>query len=197
MNTTIKKSKLLLVSAIIGAAYIIYIIVYFAGLTTESLGGALATALVLPHIVAVIIAILFNIFGYIINNRWLALASGIFYIISLILIPIYFMYVIIEAILSFIAFAKIKKEPEIRIRRESYLNERKKTATSTKKEVAQKIKLEPTPVVAKPTVETKTASSSKQATLKFDVNKLANIIIIFSSISLLFGIGVIIYVLIN
>lgn len=197
MNTTIKKSKLLLVSTIIGATYMIYIIVYFAGATTESLGGALATALVLPHMAAVIIAVLFNIFGYIINNRWLALASGIFYIISLILMPIYFMYVIIEAILSFIAFAKIKKEPEIRIRRESYLNERDTTAATTKKEVTQEINPEPAPVVTKSSIETKTVLRSKQTTLKFDVNKLANIIIIFSAIALLFGLGVIIYVLIK
>lgn len=197
MNTTVKKSKLLLISAIIGAAYMIYIIAYFAGATSESLGGALATALVLPHMAAVIIAVFFNILGYIMNNRWLALASGIFYIVSLILMPIYFMFVIIEAILSFIAFAKIKKEPEIRIRRESYLNDRDATLTTTEKEVTQEIKPDPTPAAIKPKVEIKATPSSKQTTLKFDVNKLANLVIIFSAIALLFGFGVIVYVLIK
>lgn len=195
MNTTVKKSKLLLISAIIGAAYMIYIIAYFAGATTESLGGALATALVLPHMAAVIIAVFFNVLGYIMNNRWLALASGIFYIVSLILMPIYFMFVIIEAILSFIAFAKIKKEPEIRIRRESYLNDRDTTLATNEKEITQEIKPEPTPVAIKPKVEMKATPSSKQTTLKFDVNKLANLVIIFSAIALLSGFGVIVYVL--
>jgi hypothetical protein len=109
-----KRSKLLLISAIIATLYCIYLVFYFtSGMGssdgTEALGAGLAAALVVPHFIIVGIGTVFNWVAYGLKLRWAALVAGILFAASILLMPIYFMFVIIEAILCFIAFAKMKK----------------------------------------------------------------------------------------
>ena len=105
-----KKSKLLLIAAILGAAYLIYLISYFTGaIGEEAVSGAIATALVTPHMVCVGIAAIFNWIGWAMSVRWGALVAGILYAVSMVLMPIYFMFVIIQMILCFVGFAKLKQ----------------------------------------------------------------------------------------
>ena len=64
-----KRSKLLLVSGIIGTLYGIYIIYYFLNAASsssgaEQIGAGLATALVMPHMAFVWLALILNWLGY-------------------------------------------------------------------------------------------------------------------------------------
>jgi hypothetical protein len=71
-----KRNVALLIGAIIGLAYGIYIVSYFATQTAsaisggDSLGmlsGGLATVMVLPHMICVLVAVIFNIVARAIN----------------------------------------------------------------------------------------------------------------------------------
>lgn len=114
-----KMSKLLLISFIIGVLYLIYSAGYWSGAFSpdledaEQIGGMLATALVAPHLVATTLAVLFNCLGLFMRSRGFALAGAILYSVAILFFPMYFMFVIIEAILSYIGFAKMKKESNL------------------------------------------------------------------------------------
>lgn len=110
-----KRSILLLLSAIIGVLYIAYSISYWTGAntgntsTTTVIGAGLATALVFPHLICAGLAVIFNILGWTMNHRGFALTGAILYAVSMLLFPFYFMFVLLEAILSFVGFARLKK----------------------------------------------------------------------------------------
>ncbi len=109
-----KRSKLLLIAGIIGTLYVIYLISYFGGASTsgdsaEAAGAAIASLLVAPHMVLTGIGVIFNWIGFGLKARWAALVAGILYAVAMVLFPMYFMFVLIEMILCFVAFAKMKK----------------------------------------------------------------------------------------
>ncbi|MGO1470086.1 MAG: hypothetical protein ACTHW2_08700 [Tissierella sp.] len=108
-----KKNKLALISWVLSLLYVIYLITYFGegigdGTSSEQAGAAIATALVLPHMLTVGIGLIFNILGYFLNNRAFVLVGAILYSVSILLFIMYFMFVIIQMILSYVAFAKMK-----------------------------------------------------------------------------------------
>ncbi|RGD64486.1 hypothetical protein DXA98_10565 [Lachnospiraceae bacterium OF09-6] len=109
-------SKCLLISFIIGVLYILYSISYWSGTagsgadTAEQIGSGIATALVMPHLICTALAVLFNGFGLFMKKRGFALTGAILYTVALVLFPMYFMFVIIEVILSFIGYAKTPKD---------------------------------------------------------------------------------------
>lgn len=113
-----KKSKLLLASSIIGTVYLIYLIFYFTNNFiiskdgAEIIGAGLAAALVTPHIVCVGIAVIFNWLGWALKVRWGALVAGIMYAVSMVCMFLYAVFVLIEMIFCFIAFAKMKHASE-------------------------------------------------------------------------------------
>ncbi len=109
------KNKLLLISFVLGMAYSIYLFAYFTGAIgssegSEQIGAALATAIIMPHMIVTVLATIFNGLGCFLNKRGFALVGAILYVIAMVLMPIYFMFVIIQMILSFIGFAKMRKE---------------------------------------------------------------------------------------
>lgn len=109
-----KKSVLLLISAIIGVAYIIYSISYWGGASSgssgaEAIGAGIATVLVMPHLICTGLAVLFNILGWAMSSRGFALTGGILYAVAMVVFPFYFMFVLIEVVLSFIGFVRLKK----------------------------------------------------------------------------------------
>lgn len=109
-----KRSKLLLVSGIIGALYLIYLASYCSSTASaaegaEAIGVGIGIALIMPHAVLTGIAVIFNWVGFALRVRWGALTAGILYAVSMLLMPLYFMFVLIEMILCFVAFAKMKK----------------------------------------------------------------------------------------
>ena len=112
-----KRSILLLIAALLGTAYSIYLALYFGGALfestgTEQIGAGLATALVMPHMVFVWVAAIFNWIGFLCRFRWSALVAGILYATAMILFSMYFIFVIIEMILCFVAYATMKKTSE-------------------------------------------------------------------------------------
>ena len=78
----------------------------------EQIGAGLATALVMPHMAFVWLALIFNWLGYFLKLRWAALVAGILYAVAMLAFFIYFMFVIVEMILCFVAFAKMGKKHE-------------------------------------------------------------------------------------
>ncbi len=113
-----KKQKLnlfLLISLIIGVLYLIYSACYWGGVNTtggdtaEQIGSGIATAIVIPHLVCTALGVIFNALGLFLRSRGFALTGAILYTVAIFLFPIYFMFVIIEMILSYIGFAKMKK----------------------------------------------------------------------------------------
>lgn len=108
-----KHSKLLLISAIIGTLYAIYLIVYFStGISSndsaEAVGAVIATALVIPHMILVILAAIFNWVAYGTNKRGLALTGGILYSVAGVLFLLYILFVVPSIVLSFVGYAKLK-----------------------------------------------------------------------------------------
>ncbi|NLD17628.1 MAG: hypothetical protein GX666_08620 [Tissierellia bacterium] len=110
----VKKSKLALVSLVLSTLYVIYLFKHFGGGIVsndgaEAAGAAIASALVFPHAIMVLIGVIFNALGYFMNNRYFVLVGAILYAVSMVLFLLYFMFVIVQMILSFIAFAKMSK----------------------------------------------------------------------------------------
>lgn len=109
------KSKALIVSAVLGVAYSIYLITYFSGAmsdansTGEALGGAIATALVMPHMICVVLAAIFNVIGALANKSGFALTGAILYCVGGVIFLMYMPFVLPMMILSFIGYSKVKK----------------------------------------------------------------------------------------
>ena len=111
-----KKNILLLIAGILGVLYVIYITGHFGGgLTTSStdaelVGAGLATAIVMPHITCTIGAVIFNIIAYFSNKKWAALVAAILYAVAIVLFFLYGIFVVIQMILCFVAFAQMKNK---------------------------------------------------------------------------------------
>lgn len=108
-----KRNKLLLIAFIIGLAYLVYLIAYFSGAVgsstgTEQAGAAIATAMVTPHMICVLLAVIFNGLGYFKNAKGFALTGAILYAVAMVIFLPYFIFVVLEMILSFIGYAQIK-----------------------------------------------------------------------------------------
>lgn len=106
-------NKCLIFSIILTILYFVYSFVYWSdpNILEETSQSAfdLATFLVAPHFVFVLLAALFDVFALFTRKRPLALISGIFYILSIILLPFYVLFVIVQTVLSFVAFFQLKK----------------------------------------------------------------------------------------
>lgn len=108
-----KKNLLLLISAVIGLAYSIYIISHFSGAMSgstgaEAAGAAIATALVTPHMILVVLATIFNWVAWFTNKAGFALVSGILYAVGGVVFLGYFLFVVPSMVLSFVGYAQLK-----------------------------------------------------------------------------------------
>ncbi len=112
-----KKNKLLFISFMIGLLYLVYSYFYWNGAIStdndaEAVGAGIAIVLVFPHLICAAIAVIFNGLGWYFHKRGFALTGGILYAVAMVLFPMYFFFVLIEMILSFIGFSQIKKSKE-------------------------------------------------------------------------------------
>lgn len=109
-----KKSKLALIALILSVLYAIYLVSYFTGAVTNetdsaaAVGAGLASVIVMPHLIAVVIGAITNAIGYFFSSRGFILSAGILYTVALVLFPMYFMFVIIQLILCFVAYVRMK-----------------------------------------------------------------------------------------
>ncbi len=101
-----------LLCLILTVAYAVYIIGYFSNVSAENLGGALATAIVTPHMVCVAVAAVMSIIGFFGKARWAFLVTGIMLVVAAVIFLAYAAFVVIQAILAFIAYARMGTKTE-------------------------------------------------------------------------------------
>lgn len=92
--------------------YAIYIYTYFNGVSTKNLGGAIATAMVTPHMACVVVAAIFALLGFFGKKRWAMLTCGILLVVAAVIFMTYAPMVAIQAILAFVAYARMGVKAE-------------------------------------------------------------------------------------
>ena len=108
------RSKVLFVCAILATIYSLYLIFYFGSSMTssdsaEAIGGAIATALVTPHMIFMTVGAIFSWLGFLLRKPWCALVGAILYCVSALLFMLYLFFCIPMIILGFIGYAKQRK----------------------------------------------------------------------------------------
>ena len=113
-----KKSKVLFAAALLSTLYVIYLLVYFGGhLDTsdevELVAGAIASAIVAPHIFFIVLGSIFNWIGFFTRKPWAALVGAIFYCVAAGVLLLYIVNTAPLIILGFIGYSNQKKLNEI------------------------------------------------------------------------------------
>lgn len=109
-----KRSKILMAATALATIYVVYLISYFFGTTAnsegaEAVGGAIATALVMPHMLMFLIGAIFGWIGVIAKKSWAALVGAILYSVGTLLFMLYAMFGAPILILGFVGYSKQKK----------------------------------------------------------------------------------------
>ncbi len=108
------RSKALFVCSLLATIYLIYLIIYFGGAmgdlnSSEEIGGAIATALVTPHMVVMGIGAIFSWIGFFTRKPWAALVGAILYCISALLFIMYVLFCVPMIVLGFVGYSNQKK----------------------------------------------------------------------------------------
>ena len=110
-----KKSKILLVAAIIGTICSIILFTYLTntvqnrtGSDAQQAGTLIGATIALPSVLLSAISTIFAWVGFGTNKRGFALASGILYAVAIVLMLPWFMFNIVQMILCFIAYGTMK-----------------------------------------------------------------------------------------
>ncbi|MGL4453147.1 MAG: hypothetical protein ACRCTZ_18450 [Sarcina sp.] len=110
-----QKSKTAIISGVLGVLYSIYLIGYFGNAIfgtsdgAEALGGAIASAMVTPHLILVVLASIFMLIGAFINKSGFVLTGAILFSVAAVAFFIYAMFVAPMIILGFIGYSKVRK----------------------------------------------------------------------------------------
>ena len=115
-NQKKKRSVILLIACIIATAVYIYLFTYMGGSidkldsmsSTEQLGTEIAMSIASPSLIVAGIGTILAWIGWLFKIRGFALAAGILFAVAMILLPSWFMFHILQMILCFVAFAKMK-----------------------------------------------------------------------------------------
>ncbi len=108
-------SKMVLVSTILVSLYAIYLMAYFYGGIANSNSdaeagvGVIATALVTPHMILIVLGVVFSVVALFANKNWAAITSCVLVFVSTLLMPIYFMFTIPLGIIGIIAIVCLNK----------------------------------------------------------------------------------------
>lgn len=108
------RSKILFTASTLAAIYSLYLVFYFSGTTlnsdgVEAIGGAIASALIAPHMIMFLIGAIFGWVGFIFKKAWAALVAAILYSVGTVFFLMYAMYGVPIMILGFIGYAKQAK----------------------------------------------------------------------------------------
>lgn len=108
------RSKTLFVATALATIYVVYLIShFFGGIASsegaEAIGGAIATALVMPHMLMFLIGAVFGWLGLLARKTWAALVAAILYSVGTLLFLAYFMFGVPLLILGFVGYSKQKK----------------------------------------------------------------------------------------
>ncbi|MGB3414623.1 MAG: hypothetical protein WBA28_07905 [Microbacteriaceae bacterium] len=116
MTTTVKRwNILLIIAAVLGSAYAIYLSTYIANSSSQTgsagtkAGIAIAVAIMTPHLILVITAAVLNIITVFTNSPILALLTAIFYSVAALVFLLYILFVIPSIVLSWIGFVQLRK----------------------------------------------------------------------------------------
>lgn len=93
--------------AVLTVLYAVYIVSYFGETSMNSLGGSLATMFVMPHLICVAVAAAFSIVGFFAKKRWAMMTSGIMMAVAAAVFPMYAGFVIVQAVLLFVSYARM------------------------------------------------------------------------------------------
>lgn len=109
-----KRSIMLSIATILSTAYAVYLLCYFVGGTasasgTEAVGGAIATALAMPHMIMFLIGAVFGWIGFLAKKSWATLVAAILYSVGTLFFLAYAMFGIPLLVLGFIGYANQKK----------------------------------------------------------------------------------------
>ena len=109
-----KRSKILAVATVLATLYSVYLISYFFGGVSnaegaEAVGGAIATALVMPHMVTFLVGAVFGWIGVFFKKSWSALVAAILYAVATFMFLVYAMFGIPILILGFVGYVNQKK----------------------------------------------------------------------------------------
>ena len=113
----VQKSTLLFCASFIATICIIYLISYMANTASNAhsmnsaqfLGTSIGIAMASPSIIVSGIGTLFSWLGFFGNKKSFALVAGILFAVSMLLMIPWFMFNVVQMILCFIAYAKMKK----------------------------------------------------------------------------------------
>ena len=108
------RSKILFIASTLATLYTVYLISYFGGGTlnadgAEAVGGAIATALVTPHMIMFLIGAIFGWIGFLAKKSWAALVAAILYSVGTLFFLLYAMFGIPIVVFGFIGYSKQKK----------------------------------------------------------------------------------------
>lgn len=108
------RSKILFVASAFATLYTLYLITYFGNGTlntdgAKAVGGAIATALVTPHMIMFLIGAVFGWIGFIAKKSWAALVAAILYSVGTLFFLLYAMFGVPILVLGFIGYNKQKK----------------------------------------------------------------------------------------
>ena len=108
------RSKVLFVANVLATLYVIYLVTHFGSAVTaddtaEAIGGAIATALVTPHMVVTAIGAVFGWLGFFTKKSWGALVAAILYCVGGLLFLMYVMFSVPLLILGFVGYSKQNK----------------------------------------------------------------------------------------
>ena len=110
-----KRSIMLGFATVLATLYVVYLISHFVGSTasatetSEAIGGAIATALVTPHMIMFLIGAVFGWIGFLFRQAWSALVAAILYAVGTLLFMLYAMFGVPILIFGFIGYAKQRK----------------------------------------------------------------------------------------
>jgi len=109
------RSKAAFVAALLGTAYAIYSVVYWSGAVgsasgdAEAVGAAIATALVLPHMLVTVLGAIFAIIGFFTRKAGLTLTGAILFAVAAVLFLVYAVFLIPSIIFGLVGYANQKK----------------------------------------------------------------------------------------
>ncbi len=109
-----KRSIILLIATLLSTIYTIFLCSYFFGGVAnsegaEQVGGAIATALVMPHMIMFAIGAVFGFIAYFCKAAWSALVAAILYSVGTLFFLMYAMFGIPILVFGFIGFVNQKK----------------------------------------------------------------------------------------
>lgn len=109
------RSKAAFIGALLGTAYAVYSVVYWSGANSstasdgEAIGAALATALVLPHMLITVLAAIFALIGFFTRKAGLTLTGAILFAVAALLFLLYAAFLLPSIVLGFVGYSNQKK----------------------------------------------------------------------------------------